>query len=173
MPAVAWRAQHNDLMHSAKEPLELFEKRFFIRCMSSIGWIEPNGEIALNIHRAYVLYYANDMKDYLKSSTNHHAAFNAFSISPLDYSYTKDVAFKMNITSSKHAAFAYKFNKFQTNDGFCCIASIDLPDGAVQQMRECIERRKADEKLYMPYIDILSPEETLEEVLVKRDLAGV
>lgn len=164
LPALVWRARKRGEVLFKDEAYEQTVRRLLVKSMPKYEWSTGSNFAALSCHRFAMCFSFSFNIDDLSS-------WHMFSISSYDSIAVKNLTFMLNARSSKHDAFAYSFSKLSSD--VCRACDLDFPDGAIWQLRECIESREANELLYLPYIEVLKPQETLEEVLIERDLASV
>lgn len=92
-----------------------------------------------------------------------------FSISANNSITETTVGFCADTRKKLYAAFAYDFSTKQTNN-FCRLSDIELPDIAIAEMKNRILHREDNEVLRLGSFILLKPKESLEEVLIEKDL---
>lgn len=92
------------------------------------------------------------------------------SIGAHDSIILKDVCFHPKLYSKTWDEFKFNFQKEELQNCLCHIVDIDIPVSAVNDMKSIVLNRKDNESLVAAGIEVLKPRETIEEVLIERDL---
>jgi len=111
----------------------------------------------------YALCYRIDLK---------RDAWIMFSIGSSGLLTERDVVFHANTNRKSHAAFAYEFSSKTKDSDVCKLLDLNLPNDAIEQLRNSIINRNDNEDFRFRSKVILFPKETFEEVLVERDFAS-
>lgn len=89
-----------------------------------------------------------------------------------DYATEKQAVFSFKQVGKKWDAFMYEFNQHQAKMDVCqlkCLA--DIPLDGIESLKESIENRLPTESLMLGNAIVLAEKETLEEVLIEKDLS--